>query len=364
METGPGGPPSRPSIAPGTTRPRPSTRPPTPMNTLDLDPVIRAVSAASQVARRAAAERDSLADLLKDDKSPVTVADLAVQVAVTASLRAAGVPHADRIVGEEGADSLDAGGSVMIEQLLRLSGESLQAAGLGDAAPTTEASLRELLDAGGLDPVAEDRDVFWCLDPIDGTKGFLRGQQFAIALGLVEGRNPTVGLLGCPHLPLGESDDYGAPDPVGSVYLGVMGEGAWSGPATAAGRGDLQPMSVSPEPPNGRVRVCLSYEKAHSDTDRTSAALEATGVQTTPIRIDSQCKYAMVAGGRADLYLRLAREGYREKSWDHAGGCAVVRAAGGIVESATGQPLDIEGRWVNAPGGIVVRTSAVTVPAM
>ncbi len=144
----------------------------------------------------------------------------------------------------------------------------------------------------------------------------------------------------------------------------MIGEGAWSGPATASGRDDLQAMSVSPEPPGGRVRVCLSYEKAHSDTDRTSAALEATGVQTTPIRIDSQCKYAMVASGRADLYLRLAREGYREKSWDHAGGCAVVRAAGGIVESATGQPLKIDGRWVDAPGGIVVRTAAVTVPAM
>ena len=115
------------------------------MNIPDLDPVVRAVSAASRVSRRAAAERADLADLLKDDKSPVTVADLAVQVAVTAALRAAEVPHADRIVGEEGADSLDAGGTVMIDQLIRLSGDALAAAGLGDAAPTTEAALRELL---------------------------------------------------------------------------------------------------------------------------------------------------------------------------------------------------------------------------
>ena len=125
----------------------------------------------------------------------------------------------------------------------------------------------------------------------------------------------------------------------------------------------LTPIKVSPTPPNGRVRVCLSYEKAHGDQDRTSAALEATGVATTPIRIDSQCKYAMVASGRADLYLQLAREGYQEKSWDHAAGCAVVRAAGGLVESATGEPLRIKGRWVDAPGGIVVRTNAVNVPA-
>lgn len=335
------------------------------MSTPDLDPVIRAVSAASRVARQAAAERADLADLLKDDKSPVTVADLAVQVAVTAALRAADVPHADRLVGEEGADSLDAGGKTMIEQLLRLSGEALDAAGLGHAAPTSEGSLRELLDAAGLDPVEEGRETFWCLDPIDGTKGFLRGQQFAIALGLVTGSEPRIGLLGCPHLALGIRDDYGDADEVGSIYLGVIGEGAWSGPTTAASRADLAPTAGSPEPPDGRVRVCLSYEKAHSDTDRTSAALEAAGVRTTPIRIDSQCKYAMVASGRADLYLRLAREGYREKSWDHAAGCAVVRAAGGLVESATGgEPLRIDGRWVDAPGGIVVRTPTVTVPAM
>lgn len=334
------------------------------MNAAALDSVVHAVGAASGVARQAAAQRSDLVDLLKDDRSPVTVADLAVQVAITAALRATNVEHADRIVGEEGIDSLDEGGATMVDQLLRLSGEALDAAGLGRAAPTTESELRELLDAGGLDPATEGRDVFWSLDPIDGTKGFLRGQQFAIALGLVQDGEPIIGLLGCPHLALGEADDYGAADPTGSIYLGVIGEGAFAGPATATSVADLSPISVSPTPPGGTVRVCLSYEKAHGDQDRTSAALEATGVSTTPIRIDSQCKYAMVASGRADLYLRLAREGYREKSWDHAGGCAVVRAAGGIVESATGRPLRIDGRWVDAPGGIVVRTPAVTVPAM
>jgi len=252
----------------------------------------------------------------------------------------------------------------MIEQLLELSTQALSVAGLGDAAPKNETDLRELLDAAGLDPSSEGRDTFWCLDPIDGTKGFLRGQQFAIALGLVQGDTPIAGLLGCPHLPLANAEDYGMADPIGSIYLGLVGEGAFAGPATAHGCQDLEPITASTNPPEGRVRVCLSYEKAHGDQDRTSAALEATGVSTTPIRIDSQCKYAMVASGRADLYLRLAREGYREKSWDHAGGCAVVRAAGGIVESATGKPLRIDGRWVDAPGGIVVRTPNVTIPTL
>ena len=332
-------------------------------DSLNLNAVLIAVAAASRVAGRAAAERGSLADLLKDDRSPVTVADLAVQVAVTAGMRAAGVPHADRLVGEEGSDSLDAGGSKMLEQIIRLAGEALADANLADAAPTREAEVRELLDAGGLDPETEGRDVFWSLDPIDGTKGFLRGQQFALALGLVEGDSPVIGFLGCPHLPLERAEEYGVADPIGSIYAGVVGEDARAGDTNATEMASLHPIAVSPTPPEGRVRVCLSYEKAHGDQDRTSAALEATGVSTTPIRIDSQCKYAMVASGRADLYLRLAREGYREKSWDHAAGCAVVRAAGGVVESATGEPLRIDGRWVDAPGGIVVRTPAVTVPS-
>ncbi len=333
------------------------------MPALPLDSVLAAVSAASRVAGRAAAERNSLADLLKDDRSPVTVADLAVQVAVTAAMRSAGVPHSDRLVGEEGSDSLDAGGNEMLSQIIRLTGEALVDADLPSAAPTTEAEVRELLDAGGLDPASEGREVFWSLDPIDGTKGFLRGQQFALALGLVEGDAPTVGFLGCPHLPLRAVEDYGAADATGSTYVGVVGEGAWAGSTDVTTMSSLEPITVSSSPPGGRVRVCLSYEKAHGDQDRTSAALEATGVSTTPIRIDSQCKYAMVASGRADLYLRLAREGYREKSWDHAGGCAVVRAAGGVVESATGEPLRIDGRWVDAPGGIVVRTPSVEVPS-
>lgn len=63
----------------------------------------------------------------------MTVADLAVQVAATAALGMANIPYCERIVGEEGSDSLDAGGKVMIEQLLELSSEALTVAGLDHA---------------------------------------------------------------------------------------------------------------------------------------------------------------------------------------------------------------------------------------
>ena len=335
---------------------------------MPIDPRIPllATSIASRLAARAAADRQRVAATLKDDRSPVTVADLAVQVAITAALRHGDAPLADRIVGEEGGEPLRGPeGEIMMAEVIELVSTAFAGTGLESAAPTQPAEVFEYLDAGGLDPEAEGRESFWCLDPIDGTKGFLRGGQFAIALGYVEHGRPTLGVLGCPHLPLGTVEDYGVADDTGSVYLGIFDgdQGrAYAGPATAGGLDELEPIQVSTEPPGGRVRVCLSYEKAHGDQDRTTAALESTGVQSAPIRIDSQCKYAMVASGRADLYLRLARAGYHEKSWDHAAGVAVVRAAGGIAEDMASNQLVFRGRMLDTTGGICVRTPAVNKP--
>ena len=335
---------------------------------LHIDPLppLLAVSTASRLAARAAKERERLAGALKGDRSPVTVADLAVQVVVLAVLRACGAPYSDRIVGEESAESLDGpDGSAMLREAWELMTFALGAAGFASAIPQSEHEIRELLDAGGLDPQTEQRDAFWCLDPIDGTKGFLRGGQFAIALGLVQNEEPKLGILGCPHLPLGIAEDYGKTDPVGSTYLGTIdGDGprAFAGPSSATTLKELQPIHVAQEVPQSEVRVCLSYEKAHSDKDRTSSALTHDGVNVVPIRIDSQCKYAMVASGRADLYLRLTRGDYREKSWDHAAGTAVVRAAGGIAEDMTGKSLLFPGRILDTTGGICVRTPVIQRP--
>ncbi len=329
---------------------------------------LKAVAATSQMTVQAARDRERLASTLKDDRSPVTVADIAVQVAITAILRAEGVPHCDRIVGEEGGDSLDGpNGSHMRNEVMNLVSSALRTAGEAEAIPANESELMELLNAGGLDPEAEGREAFWCLDPIDGTKGFLRGSQFAIALAYVEHGNPTIGVLGCPHLPLGTSVDYGIADSIGSSYLGILDaekHHAYAGPSSSTSFDDMTLIHVAKTSEAQPVRVCLSYEKAHGDQDRTTKALNAAGVQTEPIRIDSQCKYAMVASGRADLYLRLARSGYEEKSWDHAAGAAVVRAAGGIAEDMTGKPLELKGRMLDTTGGICVRSPDIARPDM
>ena len=337
------------------------------MNTL-AESALKAVAATSHMTVKAAQERERIASILKDDRSPVTIADIAVQVAITAILRADGAPNCDRIVGEESSDSLTGEHSDhMQNEVMNLVSSSLRAAGAENAIPKNQTELIELLNAGGLDPQIEKRKSFWCLDPIDGTKGFLRGSQFAIALAYVEDGNPTIGVLGCPHLSAGATDDYGIADTIGSSYVGILdGEKhhAYSGPSSSTALSDMTPISVAIPSDTQPVRVCLSYEKAHGDQDKTTQALNAAGIKTEPIRIDSQCKYAMVASGRADLYLRLAREGYQEKSWDHAAGAAVVRAAGGIAEDMTGKQLQFNGRMLETTGGICVRSPKVPRPVM
>ena len=80
------------------------------------------------------------------------------------------------------------------------------------------------------------------------------------------------------------------------------------------------------------------------------------GIQREPVRLDSQAKYAVVARGEGDLYLRLpTRADYREKIWDHAGGVLVVEEAGGRVSDIDGKPLDFtQGRELSANRGVVV----------
>jgi len=58
------------------------------------------------------------------------------------------------------------------------------------------------------------------------------------------------------------------------------------------------------------------------------------------LRVDSQAKYAMVARGDAEIYLRLPRGDYVENIWDHAAGKILVEEAGGTVTDLTGRPLD------------------------
>jgi 3'(2'), 5'-bisphosphate nucleotidase len=276
---------------------------------------MQAVSSAMDLAGTIQKEMTGRDTLTKTDRSPVTIADFAVQALIcqVLSRNFPGIP----IVGEEDslairrAENHDL--SDKICSYLRRRDDALSAARICD-----------YIDLGGGEP----QDTFWALDPIDGTKGFLRGEQFAIALALIRDGRVSLGLLGCPNLGVG-----------GTLFWAVENNGSWK--MTASGKSE--PVRVSALNDSRKMKFVESYESSHSDKDTQLEISRLLQIEKAPEQMDSQVKYGIVAAGAADIYLRIPHPGtpdYREKIWDHAAGSLIVEQAGGRVSDIGGKPLD------------------------
>ena len=172
----------------------------------ELAAAVEAVRAASRICIAVQRKLVSAETLEKRDKSPVTVADFASQAIVCHRLSQA-LPS-DRVVGEEDAAELrDASQAALAAAVAERVAEEVAGA---------EASqVLDWIDLGGAEATG---DRYWTLDPIDGTKGFLRGEQYAVALGLIEDGEVVLGVLGCPNL-TGRGG-------TGALFAGVAGGGA------------------------------------------------------------------------------------------------------------------------------------------
>ena len=300
---------------------------------VELGVALSAVRAASALCRQVAARGGTQA-ISKDDRSPVTVADLGSQALICAHLRAA-LPH-DAIVAEEDAGLL----LLPTHAALRDEVVGLVGARLPDRRLDGE-GLCALLQQGRARSYSPR---FWTLDPIDGTKGFLRGGQYAVALALVVEGQVELAVLGCPnmHAPgaAGGAPAAGHDGGAGTLFYALRGDGAW-GTALDGDGGAATRLHVSDRRDPTQARICESVEAAHSAHGEAASVATRLGVTAPPVRMDSQAKYAAVALGAADVYLRLpTRADYREKIWDHAAGLLIVREAGGQVTDVTGRPLD------------------------
>ena len=300
---------------------------------------VLAVERASRLCQAVQANLVSEASLAKKDKSPVTVADFGAQAVVSHALREA-FP-ADPMVGEEDASALREPDNRALKDRVVSSVDEI-VPGLD---PDT---VLELIDAGTYEGGGTGRH--WTLDPIDGTKGFLRGDQYAVALALIEDGEVVLGVLGCPNLPLSADDPDG---PRGALFIAERGRGA-----TMRSLGDEAetPVRVTDVRDPSEARFCESVEAAHSSQDDAARVAESLGISLPPFRIDSQCKYAAVSRGDASIYLRLpTRKDYEEKIWDHAAGVAVIQEAGGRVTDTRGRPLDFSlGRTLRDNVGVIV----------
>lgn len=302
----------------------------------ECEVAIRAVREASRICR--AVQATITPDVLeKKDRSPVTVADFGSQ-AVVCRIVSDAFPR-DGIVGEEDAAELRSAENAPFLDRVR--------ADMGHLYGETSAEdICRWIDRGGAEP---SPTRFWTLDPIDGTKGFLRKEQYAISLALLVNGRIEVGVLACPNLSLTpESDEAGA------IFSAIRGRGAFVIPLDQDAQ--PRPVRVSSTSDMQQARFCESVESGHSSHGHSQAIAERLGITAAPVRLDSQAKYAVVARGEADIYLRLpTKADYFENIWDHAGGVLIVEEAGGRVTDVAGKPLDFtRGRQLRENRGVVV----------
>ena len=158
---------------------------------------------------------------------------------------------------------------------------------------------------------------FFCVDPLDGTRGFIqRNGEFTVNIGLIEDGAPVAGVIYAPDSKL--------------LYHGARGEGAFR----AKDGGAHEPIRPRPRPAAGLTAVGSRSHGSHGTAEKGAHLGIAEFVASS-----SSLKFCLVAEGTADVYPRHGTTA----EWDTAAGQAILEAAGGRVTA-----LDEEGRETGA----------------
>jgi len=307
----------------------------------ELKTAIQAVTDAGNLCRMI--RRDFHSDYVtdKEDKSPVTVADYCSQAIISHELSRQ-FPE-DKIVGEESLDEFSESDNLTprIVNYLKTYED--------------EFTAQKFIESIGRCNHAGGRGRFWTVDPIDGTKGFLRNDQYAVALALIEDGEVVLGILGCPNL-LQQWQDKNSP--AGCVFWAVKEQGAHQ--VNWESEKSTKIIADKLDNPSEAV-FCQSYEKKHTSKSDAGRIKEILGITKNPVELDSQVKYGAVARGDASIYLRLPKREadgdiirYEEKIWDHAAGMIIIEEAGGRVTDIRGDRLDFtQGKTLKNNLGVI-----------
>ncbi len=220
-------------------------------------------------------------------------------------------------------------------EIMTVFNERLEVSEKADLSPVTEAdkaSERVILEglraafpdipcvaeeeaAEGHAPV-EIGDVFFLIDPLDGTKEFIkRNNDFTVNIALVRGGIPEIGVV---YAPAGRRFFSGHPGQAEAVELA-------DDDTIVARRGIRVRSGATP------LTIVASRSHATLETDSFIRKFEAAEL----VSVGSSLKFCLLACGEADLYPRFGRT----MEWDTAAGDAVLRAAGGSTSTVDGAPL-------------------------
>jgi 3'(2'), 5'-bisphosphate nucleotidase len=182
-------------------------------------------------------------------------------------------------------------------------------AALARAAPGVPVIAEEEVAAGRIPP---HDDLYFLVDPLDGTKEFVRGgDDYTVNIGLIERGQPKLGIVFAPA--------------TGRLHGGCIGLGAWV-------EDSRRRIAIHTRERGGVVTAVAS--KSHLN-QATIDYLEAAVGKCDFVSIGSSLKFCILAEGQADIYPRAAPT----SEWDTAAGHAILLAAGGLVDGPDGTPL-------------------------
>ena len=298
----------------------------------------------------------------KDDNSPVTIGDFGAQAIIIAAIHHI-FPN-DEIVGEEDASTLRENDD-LASQVWSFVEKTCAQDKSNDPDIGTIKDKQAMLDAldAGKSP-GGPKGRLWTIDPIDGTKGFLRGGQYAVCVALIVEGDVMVGVLGCPNLPVDKSASLDMAErdvERGILIASKKGFGAYVNVLKEGKPGIDTLVKMRQVEDIKQATFCESVESGHSSHGDQAMIAKRLGIVKDSVRMDSQAKYASIARGAGDIYLRLpVKKDYEEKIWDHAAGDLIVREAGGEVTDIDGKRLDFgKGRTLRENKGVVAASTFI-----
>ncbi|XP_071736199.1 putative 3'(2'),5'-bisphosphate nucleotidase, mitochondrial [Rutidosis leptorrhynchoides] len=314
--------------------------------------------------------------LEKNDQTPVTIADYGVQALI--SLELGKLFPSIPLVAEEDSAFLRSNDH-LVDSVLNVVTDKTSPRDTS----LTQADVLEAIDRVGT--FGPNPATYWVLDPIDGTRGFVKGSDalYLVGLSLVVEGQIVLGVMGCPNwredisnkptflVQEYEKDIFG----LGIIMVAHVGCGTWS-----KGLSNLQNNNdnnwyrslVDDCTLVHKGRFCISESQKWDSLPLSSSFGSTTDVDNVgdnevlllPTCCGSLCKYLMVASGRASVFIQRARTDRVIKVWDHAVGVICVEEAGGKVTDWNGDQLDLaadqfERKALFPPGGILVSNSGL-----
>lgn len=310
--------------------------------------------------------QQELGTVSKDDLSPVTIADFAIQALLTSTLHAA-FPD-DRFVGEESAAALRANPALLerVWQALQAVRVDSPSSPAGVTFPDSPERMCEFIDWCG-EGLPHTTGRVWVFDPIDGTENFVQGLVYAVNVALLVDSAQTLSVVGCPNMSMDVSYPAGdhSLDPAGEgcILLAVRGHGAW----VRKLRGDVDQVEVKQIPRHASTEALEDL--------RSVSALNTSGLGVVHTEVAGRLgvefpgcvllpwviRWVLLALGVGNATWWVYKSRSRlAKIWDHAGAMLLFEEVGGRISDVDGEPISmVAGRKMTANYGIVAAPAAL-----